>query len=63
MQTCDQIIDEFNKYITHYQKFTMNGQKASARRARKALANLIPLSRKARREILSDITFRPNEHL
>lgn len=58
--TCDLIIDNFNVFIDNYQKFYEKGSKLAARKSRKALANMIVLSRKARKEILFDKTFRAN---
>ena len=58
--TCDLIIDNFNVFIDNYQKFYEKGSKLAARKSRKALANMIVLCRKARKEILFDKTFRAN---
>jgi hypothetical protein len=57
-KTCDLIIDNFNDFIENYQKFYDKGNKLAARKSRKALANLIILCRRARKEILFDKTYK-----
>lgn len=54
---CDMLIDNFNEFIKNYQKFYERGTYLPARKSRKALANMIVLSRKIRKEILFDRTF------
>jgi hypothetical protein len=54
----DMLIDNFNVFIKNYQKFYEKGSMMSARRSRKALANIIVLCRKVRKEILFDKTFK-----
>lgn len=54
----DMLIDNFNIFIKNYQKFHERGGLMSARRSRKALANIIVLCRKVRKEILFDRTFK-----
>lgn len=58
--TCDLIIDNFNIFIDNYQQFYDKGTKIAARKSRKALANMVFLCRKARKEILFDKTFKTN---
>ena len=55
--SCDMLIDNFNIFIKNYQKFYEKGSSLSARKSRKALANMIVLSRRVRKEILFDKTF------
>lgn len=55
--SCDMLIDNFNVFIKNYQKFYEKGSLMSARKSRKALANMIVLSRRVRKEILFDKTF------
>lgn len=57
-KTCDLIIDNFNDFIDNYQRFYEKGNKLAARKSRKALANLIILCRRARKEILFDKTYK-----
>jgi hypothetical protein len=53
----DLLIDNFNAFIKNYQRFHEKGSLMSARKSRKALANIIVLCRKVRKEILFDKTF------
>lgn len=57
-KSCDLLIDNFNVFIDNYQKFYDKGSKLAARKSRKALANMIVLCRKVRKEILFDKTFK-----
>ena len=50
-QTHEQIMTEIQSYSEENQKFTEKGVKASATRARKALANLSKLIKARRKEI------------
>ena len=50
-QTHEQIMTEIQAYSEENQKFTEKGVKASATRARKALANLSKLIKARRKEI------------
>ena len=50
-QTHEQIMTEIQAYSEENQKFTEKGVKASATRARKALANLSKLIKLRRKEI------------
>ena len=50
-QTHEQIMTEIQSYSEENQKFTEKGVKASATRARKALANLSKLIKLRRKEI------------
>ena len=50
-QTHEQIMTEIQTYSEENQKFTEKGVKASATRARKALANLSKLIKARRKEI------------
>ena len=50
-QTHEQIMTEIESYSEENQKFTEKGVKASATRARKALANLSKLIKARRKEI------------
>ena len=50
-QTYEQIMTEIQSYSEENQKFTEKGVKASATRARKALANLSKLIKARRKEI------------
>ena len=51
-QTHEQIMTEIQTYSEENQKFTEKGVKASATRARKALASLSKLIKARRKEIL-----------
>ena len=55
---CDMLIDNFHVFIKNYQKFYESGGLFPAKKSRKALANMIVLSRKIRKEILFDRTFK-----
>lgn len=57
VKTSDLIIDEFNKYIKYNEMFYKRGSIRSARKTRRALSALIKLSRKARKEILFELTY------
>lgn len=57
-KNCDLLIDNFNIFVDNYQKFYTKGSKLAARKSRKALANMIILCRKVRKEILFDKTFK-----
>ena len=51
MSTTDQMKDQFESFVAENEKFTEKGVKASATRARKALANLSKLIKARRKEI------------
>jgi len=51
MSTTDEIKTQFEAYIEENEKFADKGVKASATRARKALANLAKLIKARRKEI------------
>ena len=51
MTTHEQIIAQFETYVTESAKFEDKGVKASASRARKALAEIAKLSKERRKEI------------
>lgn len=51
MTTHEQIIAQFEAYVTESAKFEDKGVKASASRARKALAEIAKLSKVRRKEI------------
>ncbi|MBQ0070270.1 MAG: hypothetical protein KBS81_00185 [Spirochaetales bacterium] len=54
MTTQDQIVAQWEIYITENSKFVDKGVKASATRARKALAEIAKLSKARRIEILAE---------
>ena len=47
----EQIVAQYEAYIAENQKFTEKGIKASAARARKALGEIVKLSKERRKEI------------
>ena len=47
----EQIVAQYEAYIAENQKFTEQGIKASAARARKALGEIVKLSKERRKEI------------
>lgn len=51
MNTHEQLVDLFEKYLAENQKFTEKGVKAAAARARKALADIGKLTKERRAEI------------
>lgn len=54
MTTNDQLVAQWEIYITENAKFADKGVKASATRARKALAEIAKLSKARRIEILAE---------
>lgn len=51
MSVHDQIVEQFNAYLSESQKFEEKGVKAAAARARKALGEVAKLSKERRKEI------------
>ena len=51
MSLHDQIVEQFEAYVSESQKFEEKGVKAAASRARKALGELGKLSKEIRKEI------------
>ncbi len=47
----EQIVQAFNNYVTEAQTFDEKGVKAAAARARKALGDLVKLTKERRKEI------------
>ncbi|MDD4573539.1 MAG: hypothetical protein PHR69_04925 [Sphaerochaeta sp.] len=50
----EQIVAQYETYLTENQKFTEKGVKVSAARARKALAEIAKLSKERRKEIQAE---------
>ena len=54
MTTHEQIVEAFNNYIAENEKFTTNGVKAAAARARKALQEMSKGVKERRKEITAE---------